>query len=278
MHSIQKHITDAERALLKCGVDAPRLEAEVLLAAAMGCSRTHLHAYPEAVVPKEIELAFCLFMTRRIEQEPLAYITGKREFCGYEFAVRPGVLIPRQETEHLVDLLVSHKPNRFADIGTGSGCIAISALRMLPDCHAVAVDISREALKIAEENATRLGVIDRLQLLQGSHCTPLQEQLFDAIVSNPPYIDWLDSDELPCEVSKWEPSEALYAGSHGLEFYPKIAQQAQALLRPGGLLAFEVGIHQAAQVAEIISDECYETPQIICDYSGIERVVWTSKI
>ncbi|MHB1460772.1 MAG: peptide chain release factor N(5)-glutamine methyltransferase [Armatimonadota bacterium] len=278
MHSIRKQITDAERALLKCGIDAPRLEAEVLLADAMGCSRSYLHAYPEAVVSKEVELAFCAFMTRRIEQEPLAYITGKREFCGYEFSVRPGVLIPRQETEHLVDLLVSSRPRVFADIGTGSGCIAISALKMLPDCHAVAVDISSDALCIANENARNLGVIDRLQLLHGSLCNPLQGQHFDAIVSNPPYIDWQDSDELPFEVSIWEPSEALYAGSQGLEFFPMIARQAQALLEPGGLLAFEVGINQAADVARIIADDCYETPQIICDYSGIERVVWTSKI
>ncbi len=278
MVTIQQHLADAERTLLHCGIDAPRLEVEVLLAAAMGCSRSYLHAYPEFEVTDAIKQVFGAFIARRIQHEPLAYITGKREFCSYEFTVRPGVLIPRQETEHLVDLLVSKKPRRFADIGTGSGCIAISALKMMPDSYGVAVDISRNALEIAEVNARALGVTNRLQLLHGSLCTPLQGDHFDAIVSNPPYIDAQDGDELPAEVAIWEPSQALYADSHGLGFYPIIARQAQLLLQPGGLLAFEVGINQAADVARIIADECYETPQIICDYSGIERVVWTSKI
>ena len=275
--TVQQCLVTASDHLSTHGISAPRLESEVLLASVLGCSRTHLHAYPEQLLSPLEQGRYNTLVQRRCAGEPLAYITGVREFCGLEFAVRPGVLIPRQETEHLVDRLVSSNPLRFADIGTGSGCIAISALKQLPMSSAVAVDISVEALAIAKENAVSHKVDDRLEFIQGDLCVPLQGELFDAIISNPPYVDWAHASSLRDEVSVWEPAEALFAHSAGLELYPRLVQQAEGILKPGGLLAFEVGIGQAADVANIISAGSYESPQVICDYSGIERVVWTRK-
>lgn len=275
--TVRESLTAAASRLQSHDVTSPRLEAEVLLAFTLGCVRTHLHAYPDQALTDETMSTFCSAISRRCAGEPLAYITGKREFCGIDFAVRPGVLIPRQETEHLVELLIEHRPVRFADIGTGSGCIAISALKGLPTSTAVAVDISEDALSIARENAQAHQVNDRLELLLGDLCEPLHGEHFEAIVSNPPYVDWSFAPAMRDEVTVWEPNQAVFAQLSGLEHYPRITQQAEGLLCPGGLLAFEVGIGQASEVVKIVAAGNYETPQVICDYSGIERVVWTRK-
>ena len=263
--------------LQHCDISAPRLEAEVLLAHTLGCQRTYLHAYSERKITDEQAATYEKSITRRCAGEPLAYITGTREFCGLDFMVRPGVLIPRQETEHLVELLVEHKPKHFADIGTGSGCIAISALVQLPSSKCIAVDISSDALEIARENASALGVTDRIEFRQGDLCAPICGEQFDAIVSNPPYIDHKDADGILDEVKKWEPAGALFAEDSGLACYPKLAAQAEKLLHAGGLFAVEVGFGQAQSVVNIISSGAYEAPHIICDYAGIERVVWSIK-
>ena len=258
-------------------ISAPRLEAEVLLAYTLGCQRTYLHAYPERKLTDEQAATYELYITRRSAGEPLAYITGTREFCGLDFKVRPGVLIPRQETEHLVELLVEHKPKYFADIGTGSGCIAISSLVQLPSSKCVAIDISQAALEVARENASALGVTERIDFRQGDLCMPLLGEQFDAIVSNPPYIDYKDAEGILDEVKKWEPAQALFADDSGIACYPKLAAQAEGLLHEGGLFAVEVGFGQAKDVVNIISSGAYEEPRIICDYAGIERVVWSIK-
>lgn len=264
------------------GVASARLDAEVLLSAVLKKERIYLYVHFDEPLQADELGAFREMIKQRAARVPVAYILGEREFMGLSFKVTPAVLIPRPDTEILVEAVLARLKGKgdltIADIGTGSGAIILSLLKNLPQANGVAVDISAAALAVAKENAAHLRVSERLELLQGDVCAPLQGRRFRAIVSNPPYIPGADIEGLEPEVRK-EPLGALDGGVDGLDFYRRIIQAAAGLLEAGGLLAFEVGIYQAHEVKAMAERSgVFEGIEIIKDYGGIERVVIMNKI
>lgn len=258
-------------------VASPRLDAEVLLSHILGKDRMYLYVnFDQPLEPPELA-AFREAVKKRAQRVPVAYITGRREFFGLSFAVTPAVLIPRPDTEVLVEAALGRLRGRTSplvlDIGTGSGAIIISLLHKLPEAKGTAVDISNEALTVARENASRLGVGDRLELMRGDLFAPAGGRVFDAIVSNPPYIADADLAHLEPEL-RCEPRAALAGGADGLDFYRRLVGGAAVLLAPGGFLAVEVGAGQAPRVAALATEASgLATAEIVKDYAGIERVV-----
>ena len=260
------------------GVDSPRLDAEVLLSHVLQKERIYLYIHFDEPLEAAELAAFREMVKKRVQRIPVAYIVGAREFMGLRFAVSPAVLIPRPDTEILVEAVIERLKDKsqikFVDIGTGSGAIVLSLLHYLPLACAVAVDISQDALAVATENAETLLVKDRVDFYQGDLYEPLAAEKFDAIVSNPPYIPNADIAELEPEVKEFEPYGALAGGLDGLDFYRRLIADGSEHLKDGGFMAFEVGINQAQVVAAIAeSVPTFGQTQIIKDYAGIERVV-----
>ncbi|SMC38202.1 peptide chain release factor N(5)-glutamine methyltransferase [Sporomusa malonica] len=259
------------------GIDNPRLDAEVLLSHILGKDRLYLYTqFDQPLTPEELT-AYRDTVKRRAVRAPVAYITGYKEFMGLNFAVSPAVLIPRPDTEILVETalerLTSHGAPLIADLGTGSGAIIVSILTKLATGTGVAVDISPDALAVAKENAVRQGVDERLNLCQGDMLGPLAGKTFDAILSNPPYIPDSDIAGLSAEVRQ-EPRLALAGGADGLNFYRRIVAQGAEYLNSGGFIAVEVGIDQAGPVARLADQASrLKVEAIVKDYAGIERVV-----
>lgn len=251
------------------GIDSPRLEAQVLAAHVLRVDRSWLLAHPEHEFP---EVAGEGLLQRREAREPLAYLTGYREFRGREFGVDPSVLIPRHETEELVEAALEQivAPDaKVLDLGTGSGILAVTLKLERPTWDVTAVDISPDALATASANARFHNA--SVKFVHSDGFNALLGESFDLIVSNPPYIG--DDEELPHEVRVHEPAAALFSGPTGLEFYARLANEAPNHLEDGGLILLEVGHTQAAEVRAIFeaADWCYETTRR--DLSGIERVV-----
>lgn len=263
--------------LRESGVDTPILDAEVMFAEASGKPRTYPIAHPEYQPPHEVIERFNDWIERRACREPLAYIIGKREFFGIDFEVTPDVLIPRQETEVLVETAVNVLSGIcapvVADIGLGSGAIAVSIAKSVPDAVVYGTELSTSALEIARRNAERAGVDSQTHFLEGDLFEPLAGLRFDLIASNPPYIPSDEIDHLQPEVSKFEPRRALDGGPDGLDYYRLITKRAPEYLKPGGILAVEVGAGEAAMVEELFSVNGFSDVRSIFDYGGIERVV-----
>lgn len=270
-----------EQYFLGKGVESPRLDSEVLLSHVLQKERIYLYVhFDEPLQPEELA-SFKEMIKKRVSGLPVAYILGYKEFMGLNFSVSPAVLIPRPDTEILVEAVLERfkkmETVEFADIGTGSGAIALSLLKNLPKASCSAVDISREALAVAEKNAEDLGVYERVEFHCGDLLSPVKERRFDAILSNPPYIPNAEIDGLEPEVRS-EPRGALAGGTDGLDFYRRLICEGIALLKPRGFMAFEVGIHQAACVAEIAAAfPDLGDAVILKDYGGIERVVLLDK-
>lgn len=257
----------AREALAQSGVEAPKLEAELLAAHGLGVDRAFVLAHPEVEAPTSLGS----LLDRRRGGEPLAYILGWREFYGRRFDVGPGVLIPRQETETLIEVsspLLTIGGSAL-DLGTGSGCLAVTLALELPKATVTAVDISERALGVARRNADRLGA--SVRFVHSDLFSGLGGERFDVIVSNPPYV--AVGEELPREVVEFEPREALFAGAGGLEFYERLAAEAGSRLNPGGRLAVEVGFTQAAAVAGLFGEAGWRVIEVRRDLSGRERVV-----
>jgi release factor glutamine methyltransferase len=258
------------------GIDSPRLDAEVLLCHVLGKDRVYLYINFEQPLQPEELAAYRELVKQRAMRRPVAYVTGRKEFMGLTFAVSPAVLVPRPDTEILVETALTRlKPVQapaILDLGTGSGAIIVSLLHKLPAAQGMAVDISAEALAMARQNAAAHQVLDRLDVRQGDLFAPA-EGMFDAIVSNPPYIDAEDMTNLAPEVA-YEPRLALAGGADGLDYYRRIVADAGRYLSAAGFVALEVGLGQACLVADFASEATgLKTADIIKDYAGIERVV-----
>lgn len=263
------------------GIESPRLDAEVLLAHVLEQQRIYLYVhFDEPLQPGELA-AYREMIKKRVLRVPVAQILGEKEFMGLTFKVTADTLVPRPDTEILVQAAVDRlramageEPLRFADIGTGSGAICLSVLHYLAGTVADTVDISPAARAVAEENAASLGLADRVTFHTGDLLQPLSGISFVAILSNPPYIPEADIAKLAPEVRLKEPHTALSGGQDGLDFYRRLANEAPAMLVPGGFTAFEVGIHQAGDVADLLkANPLIDRTEILPDYAGIDRVV-----
>ena len=265
------------------GVESPRLDAEVLLSHVLGKARIYLYVHFDEPLEKRELAAYRELVQKRVQRVPVAYLVGSREFMGLTFRVSTATLVPRPDTEILVQAALERLkkvvgtkggPVRFADIGTGTGAICLSVLHFLPGAEAMTVDISPEALAVARENAEALGLSERIAFFEGDLLEPVKGQRFHAILSNPPYIPDGDIDRLAPEVRENEPMTALAGGRDGLDFYRRLCREAPPLLEPGGFLAFEVGIRQADAVARLAKEHALiGQTEILKDLSGIERVV-----
>lgn len=258
-------------------IDNPRLDAEILLAHVLNCRRLSLYVDFDKVLPLESVLRFNELVNRRLEGVPVAYLTGSKEFFGLKFAVNENVLIPRPETEILTEFVGEYlrglaREVIFADLGTGSGAIPISILKFVKNARAIAVDISESALEVAKFNAKKFHVEDRIEFYCGDLFEPLTGKIFNAIVSNPPYIPTNDLKTLQEEV-KHEPQLALDGGADGLKFYRRIISDAPRFLVSGGLLAVEIGINQATAVKNLFEQAKFADVTILKDLAGIERIV-----
>ncbi len=268
------------------GISEAKRSAEHLLAHALGQKRIQLYMrFDQPVGGEELE-KFRALVRRRLAHEPVQYLVGSTEFYGMEFALNSAVLIPRPETEHLVEAVVDWSRAQegstaplLLDIGTGSGCIAIAIAAQLPDCRITAVDISETALEVARSNAGRHGVGDRIDFLQHDILNGgfADDASYDIVVSNPPYVASAEVPALQPEIVAHEPMIAVTDGGDGLTFFRSIAAQAGRLLKPGGLLAVEIGFGQSEDVRHILSDAGLTVTNVIEDYSGIERVVMCSR-
>ena len=276
MKTVAEVLKSATARLEDGGIETPRLDAEILLAHVLGWRRLNLYIDDKKKLPLESILRFNDLITRRLEKFPVAYLTGAREFMGLAFAVNESVLIPRPETEILTELVGEFLRARgggvFADLGTGSGAICISILKFVKSSRAVAVDISEEALAVAKFNAEKFHVDDRAEFFCGDLFAPLTGKIFDAIVSNPPYIPQGELESLQAEVRR-EPRTALDGGEDGLNFYRRIISDAPKFLVDGGALAVEVGVNQSAAVKKFFEASGFVDVKIFKDLAGIERVV-----
>jgi len=270
-----RSLLDEGAAKLARACDEPRREAEVLLGAALGYSRAWLLANPgEVILDCEATDRYEAFLTRRSRGEPVAYLLGEKEFWSLPLRVGPGVLVPRPETELVVERVLAHLPaDRDADVldlASGSGAIALAVASERPRCQVVATDLAAAAVETTRENALRLGLGDRVAVLQGKWFEPVAGRRFDLIASNPPYIAAGDARVEP-GVRRYEPSEALFPGPTGLEALQVIASHAPRHLKPGGWLVVEHGDEQGAAVRALFYDAGLEDVQTWCDLSGRER-------
>jgi release factor glutamine methyltransferase len=260
-------------------------DAELLLLHTLGIVRVTLLAHPDRELTAEQHALFQANIGRRLQQEPIQYITGQQEFYGLMLKVSPAVLIPRPETEHLVEavlkLLPTDKAVKIADIGTGSGAIAIALAVHLPHAQITALDLSAEALTVAVANARRHGVADRIHFVQSDLLSALVRdeagsgESFDAIVSNPPYVPESDRDTLHPQVRDHEPAAALFAGADGLDLYRSLIPQARAALKSSGILALEIGHGQREALAELLQG--WDDVSFVDDLQQIPRVALARK-
>ena len=320
---VRSALKEAIARLAAAGVPSHTLAAELLLMHALGRDRAWLYSHSEESLPPATAAEFFALVARRAAGEPTQYLTGKQEFWGLEFEVTPAVLIPRPETEHLIEVALDRlraqaslkgqppaAPLRIADVGTGSGCLAVALARELPHAEIFATDISEPALAVARRNAARHNVAHRIHFLSGnlldpllhdsehesgitnhgsqitnyqspltSHRSPITNRQspitnFHLIVSNPPYVARREAPHLPREVRDHEPETALFGGPAGPEIYSALINQAAALLRPGGILVLELGYDSAPHVRAIFErDLRWSSVSITLDLAAIERVL-----
>jgi release factor glutamine methyltransferase len=283
--NIKDSISGAAEELSREGIGLPKMAAETLMMFALGCDRAHLYAHPERELNEDEERRFDAAVAERASGKPLQYITGHQEFWGLDFKVSPAVLIPRPETEHLVETALelvrsssadgaSQSRLRIVDVGTGSGCIVLSLASELPDAELHAVDISAEALVVARENAKCLGFDGRVRFHQADLLGGIAGE-FDLVVSNPPYVGQCERDKVQREVREHEPEMAVFGGEQGLDIYRRLIPQAWAALKPGGWLLMEIGFSIEQPVRELLGD--WADVSCVADLQGIPRVMVARK-
>jgi release factor glutamine methyltransferase len=291
--------------LRAANVPSHTLAAELLLMHALGRDRGWLYGHPEEPLDTPTTEKYFASIARRAAGEPTQYLTGKQEFWGLEFEVTPAVLIPRPETEHVIEVALERlgargikidmktgaptPPLRIADVGTGSGCIAVALAHELPHAEIIATDISPDALEVARRNAARHGVTDRVHFVEcdllaefapvgdnpgDAAALETAEAQFDLIASNPPYVARDEADTLAHEVRDHEPHTALFGGADGLEIYARLIDQAGSLLRGGGILVLELGYNSAERVrAMFVAERRWVNISVTSDLAGIPRVL-----
>jgi release factor glutamine methyltransferase len=264
-------------------VGSPRMNAELLLMFVLDCDRAHFFAHPERELTPDEESRYIEVVNERARGVPAQYIVGHQEFWGLDFIVNPSVLIPRPETEHLietvVDLSKSHPPSassfKIIDVGTGSGAIAIALAKEFPTAEIHATDISAEALEVARANAARLR-FDGVQFHQSDVLAELvRDATFDFVVSNPPYVALSEEDKVQDVVKKFEPRVAVFAGTHGLDVIRRLIPQSREALRPGGWLLMEIGYSMSEAVMQLLAD--WDDVHAVPDLQGIPRVIVARK-
>jgi release factor glutamine methyltransferase len=275
--SIAEAILQGSHQLRKAGVPEARREAGSLLAFVLNKDRTFILAHADAAISEDEVVRFQDVLDSRARGEPAQYIMGRQEFYGLEFEVTTDVLIPRPETELLVEsalkLVSKVSPVSICDVGTGSGCIAVTLLSQLPMARAVASDVSPAALEVAKRNAARHVITDRIEFVLSDCFASLTQQHFDLIVSNPPYVAEGAVATLQREVRDYEPRMALTAGADGLDVIRRLVSQATGFLKPGGHLLFEIGFDQHEAVGALIDSETWELLDVHQDLQGIPRIV-----
>jgi len=268
--------------LARAGTDSPRLDAELLLGLSLGWTRERIYANPQDILGPEAKERFRSLLTRRAEGEPCAYITGHREFWSLDFLVTPAVLVPRPETERLVEIVLEYLDGfkeqagpRILDLGTGSGAIAVALAKERRDLKIYATDLSAAALAIARANARRHGVDERVRFIQGDTFDPVKDfrESFHGIVSNPPYVKRSEMGALPGEVLR-EPGLALDGGADGLDLYRRIVPGALLYLRENGFLALEMAPDMARDLSSLFdTSDGYLGVSVFRDGPGRDRVI-----
>jgi release factor glutamine methyltransferase len=285
---LKNALTSAVDRLTAAQVGSPRLNAELLLMFTLGCDRAYLFAHPERQLTTEEQARLDDSLSQRARGIPAQYITGHQEFWGMDLIVSPAVLIPRPETEHVIEtvLQLANKtdrdqpsspgiPTRIVDVGTGSGCIAFALAKELAHAEIHATDISAGALEVAHANAARHQFESRIHFHQTDLLQGLDPGSFDFVVSNPPYVGESEEDEVQLEVRKFEPRNAVFAGPTGLEVIERLIPQAHATLRPGGWLVIEISGSIVDGVKRLFSG--WQEVQITNDLRGIPRVAFAQK-
>lgn len=283
---IRQALTDARAFLTANDTEGADMGAELLLEFVLGFERGRLFAHPELLLREKEALRYAELLKRRAAGEPVAYLTGAKGFWNYDFVVSSDTLIPRPETELLVESALElfkdkNTPLNILDMGTGSGAIMLTLLKELPCARGLAVDVSEKALAVARNNANLLKVADRVHFLQSDWFENLPEQAgpeYDLIVSNPPYIKAQDILTLQREVRLFEPELALNGGADGLEHYRTIIEKAHLYLKPAGWLGFETGERQHKDIAAMLkAAKQYQNVRSLKDYAGHERILWAQK-
>lgn len=280
---LKEKLLSAAKRLTEENVPSPRMNAELLLMFTLGCDRAYLYAHPERDLTSDENTRYDAALSERARGVPAQYITGHQEFWGMDFIVAPAVLIPRPETEHLVEtvlscvgpMALSTGPFRLIDVGTGSGCVAVALAKELPRMEIYATDISDAALEIASANAARHQVQSRIHFHHADLLAGFDDNFFDFIVSNPPYVGELEADQVQVEVRKFEPRSAVFAGPTGTEVIARLIPQAHAALRPGGWLMMEISGTIVERTRQLLTG--WEEIRIENDLQGIPRVAAARK-
>jgi release factor glutamine methyltransferase len=277
--TIEKLLHEATQAFEAAGIPSARLDAEVLLAFCLGCDRLEFYKSPDRRINEPYQILFQNLIARRQKWEPVAYITGHKEFWSFTLEVNNNVLIPRPDTEIIVEEALSlyrqvaYEKSRILDIGTGSGAIAIALAKEIPHAQIIATDISSTALEVACKNARDLNVANRIDFRLGDLFEPV-DGVFDLIVSNPPYIAAEEYEKLPTGVKSYEPKKALLAGKSGMEFYEKLVYQADNYLKNDAWLLLEIGASQEQGLCKLMENaKFYDQVTMRTDYAGLPRVM-----
>ena len=288
MPTVAQAITEGAQRLGASCVDEERRTAGLLLCYVLQIERTHLLTRAQEEIDEPSYHRYLELVERRAEGEPLQYITGHQEFYGLDFIVTPEVLIPRPETEFLVERVVeiakelSEEPLLIADVGTGSGCVAVAVAMLIPRARVIATDNSHAAIEVARRNAERNGVIDRVEFLVGDLLKPLAERslrrAISILASNPPYVDKEESKLIQREVRDWEPHAALFGGAGGLEFHRRLLTDGLEYAKPGGYLVFEIGYGQLDAISKLIAESAWELIDVTRDLQNMPRTLTVRKL